>query len=150
VFNHQIETDLNDYKGTMQAHTYEGPAPIFKPSNVIRSDQEWGVRIEWQVRGPLVEWLDGEFYLHVVLESIGPGPEYDKRGVPVPTLSVPVVLDNGEKTRNYYTEIEFSPGEIEVGVYKIATTLQLYGCSDNPTPIAGFVEGKMVNIFNPK
>ena len=151
-FPFTIESDLTDYQGTMATHTFEGPGPIFSPKNVIRSDQNWGVKVDWQVTGPLVEWLDAEFRLNVYLESIGTGPEFDLPTVVVATLSMPVVVDGaGVKSRTYSQNVDIAAGTIPAGVYKIATTLHLYErATGNPTPIAGFVEGRMVNIFDPK
>lgn len=150
MFSHLIETDLNDYKGTMQARAFEGPAPIFAPKNVIRSDQEWGVKVDWEMHGALVEWLDAEFRISVFLESIGTGPEFDLAPVTVPTLSVPVTINGNGKTREYSQTITVAPGAVPPGVYKIVTCLQLFERSTgNPTPVAGFDEGRMVQIFKP-
>lgn len=145
----QLETNLNDYKGNMTAVAFEGPGPIFQPKNVIRSDQQWGIKVEWEVEGPLVEWLDANFHITAHLESIGVGPEFTLPPVQVHTLSVPV---NGgaTATRHYEQNIDIAPGDIPAGVYKLVTTLQLFeAATGNPTPVAGFVESGMVQVFNP-
>lgn len=152
MFAAKLETDLADYQGSLEAAAFEGPAPIFPPSNVIRSDQTWGIHVDWEVHGPLVEWLDAEFRVSVFLESIGTGPEYDLPPVNISTLSVPVVIDGaGNKTRTYSTNVIVAPAQVQPGIYKIATTLQLFEkATGNPTPVAGFYEGRMIHIFEPK
>jgi hypothetical protein len=152
MFAAKLETDLADYQGTLQAASFEGLGPIFPPTNVIRSDQAWGVRVDWEVHGPLVEWLDAEFRISVFLESIGTGPEYNLPQVNVSTLSIPVVVDGlGNKSRTYTQNIDVAPGQVQPGIYKIATALQLFEkATGNPTPVAGLYEGGLVHIFVPK
>lgn len=144
-----LETNMTAYTGNMTAVAFEGPGPQFLPKNVIRSDQNWGIKVDWEVEGALVDWLDATFHVTAHLESIGPGPEYTLPTIEVPTLSVP--LSGGPAAKREYSQnIDIAPGEVQAGIYKIVTTLQLYeAASGNPTPVAGFVEGGMIQIFDP-
>ena len=144
-----IETDMTAYTGNMNAFAFEGPAPIFAPKNVIRSDQDWGVKVEWEMQGPLVTWLDANFRLTVHLEGIGVAGDHSLPFVAVHTLSAP--LNAGPPASRKYEEIiDIPAGTIPPGVYKLVTTLHLYeSATNNPTPVAGFVEGGMINIFDP-
>lgn len=46
-----------------------------EPTGVIRTDQDWYVRVEWNLWGHLVHHLCGEFCICLYIECIGPGPE---------------------------------------------------------------------------
>jgi hypothetical protein len=148
----QIETDLTDYQGTLNAFTFEksGPGPQFPPSTVIRTDQDWGVQIDWTMEGPLTEWIDANFHINVYLESMGPGPEFALPPLIINTKSVPVALVGGAKQRSYSEQVLVNAGDIPAGVYRVVTTLHLFeAASGTPTPVAGFIDNGMVNLFDP-
>ena len=46
------------------------------PTNIIRTDQDWYVEVEWGITGHLVRHFCGNWHVSVALESIGPGKEY--------------------------------------------------------------------------
>src|SRR5262245_37942466 len=73
--------------GTMEASVSElgGVAP----TNIIRIDQDWLVRIKWALHGTLKSMICGKWCLHVHLESIGKGPELDLPD-PKPEIHVPL------------------------------------------------------------
>lgn len=147
MFPNAIETDLTDYQGSLEATAFE-LAPAFNPSHVIRSDQDWGVQVEWEVNGPLTQWLDAQFRISVFLERIGTGSDIDLPIVNVHTLSEP--YDPTAQSRTYKRDVNVNAGDIAPGVYKIVTCLQLFEqATGNPTPIAGLAEGRMVHIFDP-
>lgn len=143
---------LSDYQGTLEARTFEtGPGPVYTPTNVIRSDQNWGVEVNWEVHGPLATWLDAEFRISVFLESMGPGPEYSLAPVCVHTKSVPVGANaSGEAQRVYNANVDVNAGNVQNGVYKVLVVIQLFELgSGSPTPFAGFIESGMVYLFDP-
>ena len=147
MFAYPIETNLNDYQGSLEAIVFEGP-PSFAPTNVIRSDQDWGIRVSWEVHGPLAGWLDAEFRITIFLEKYGTGSDVDLAPAVIPTLSV--LYDPATQSRTYSHDVNISAGVIPNGVYKIATCLQLYELgSGNPVPIAAVVEGETVHLFDP-
>ena len=148
MFPNLFETDLTDYQGTLQAAAFEGVGPIFPPSNIVRRDQPWGIKVDWEVHGPLVNYFDAEFRIRVYLESMGPGTEYELPIEIVATLDPLFPPVAGQ--RIYTKNINIAAGTIDVGVYKIATVIHVFErSSGNPTPIAGFVEGGMVFVFDP-
>lgn len=153
TFAHLIESDTNDYQGTMEAEPVEvAPPGVLVTRHIIRKDQAWSVRVDWEVHGSLVTWLDAEFRLRAYLESMGPGTEYVLPAAPVviPTLSVPVAPVGGLPTRTYTTNINVNAAQVDEGIYKLVTVLQLFERSTgNPTPVAGFAEGPMIQIFQP-
>lgn len=157
---HQIESNLTDYRGELEAFTFElaTPGPRFTPTNVIRSDQDWGVQIDWTMTGPLSVWLDANFHLRAYLERMGPGAEVIRPSagpVVVHTKSVPLGSDPmGTAQRKYSAKIEIPhngmPDSVADGVYRLVVTLQLIEAgSGNPTPVAGFYDAGLVNIFSP-
>jgi len=46
-----------------------------EPNAIIRTDQEWGIKVRWTLKGSLAEFICGEWCLHLRLESVGPGPD---------------------------------------------------------------------------
>jgi hypothetical protein len=139
-----IESDVSVvYAGTMQAQTFEIGEVEPATSRLIRSDQEWYIEVNWRMEHTLVAWLAGEFQLKAYLESMGPGAEYAITGPTLGTLSVPLLPG---PAREYTAKIEFNPGDVSPGVYKLVTALQLYQVG-LPKPVAGFVEGPVIEIF---
>ena len=45
------------------------------PTNIIRTDQVWRVKIYWDLEGSLAEYICGEWHIRLCLKSIGKGPE---------------------------------------------------------------------------
>lgn len=154
-FAEPIESNANDYQGTMEAATYEVTPPgTIITSRIIRSDQSWGVKVDWEMHGPVAEWQDAEFRVHVLLESMGPGTEYDlpiAGPKTVATLDGSLTYPGGVATRTYTADIALSPGDVELGTYLVVTVIQMFErSSGNPTPIAGFAQGPMIQVFKPR
>ncbi|MDX1996040.1 MAG: hypothetical protein SF029_26915 [bacterium] len=153
-YAHKLETDLNDYKGSLEAISFEGPAPTFPPKNVIRKDQNWGINVNWEMFGPLANWLDGEFRVNVYLERIGTGADVDLPQAIVATLSgtESAVVANGSSviTRDYHHTVSIPAGSVAAGLYKVSVALQLFErATGNATPVAGFAHVGSVFIFDP-
>jgi hypothetical protein len=150
----QIETNLTAYTGNMSATTYEatGPGPQFAPTNVIRLDQPWGVKVKWLMTGQLTKWLNANFHLNVVLERIGPGADIALPTKVVNSLTGTVGVDGiGTPTRSYDEDIKVLAGGVPEGIYRVVTTLHLFdNLAGQPTPIAGFSDSGMISIFKPK
>ena len=146
----KIETPLAPvYEGEMEAKLFEG-APE-RERNIIRTDQDWGVTVEWEMEGILALFLNEEFRLRFFLESIGPGSEYSLPVAgPVTVGSLTGTLDPVGPSRSY-TEtitIDHTLTPIDPGTYKLTLTLQVFDTSSgSPYPIAGFVEGPIVQFY---
>jgi hypothetical protein len=137
------------YDGTMQATVFELLAPDTPvPTNHIRTTQNWGVRVNWEMTGAFTPFLIDEFRMRAALESIGPGPELSFGPVVVNTLAG--VLGAGPK-RTYVANINIPAGAVPPGVYKLVTLIQLHddGAPGNPYPIVATAEGPIVTIFQP-
>ena len=157
----EFDTNLKDYRGTMDAALYELTAPGDPiVTNLIRTDQKWGVKIDWTMKGNLAEWLNAKFHLRLCMESIGTHPEYElpQAGpVEVDTLSVPCTtetLPDGSivYSRCYSQKIEFDPANFEIagGPYKPVTLIQLYDDeADQPVSVCAAFEGAIVTFYKP-
>lgn len=139
------------YDGTMQAATFEiGNAGEFEnPTQLIDTSESWGVKVDWEMHGILAKFLHATFELRILLESIGPGAELALPAtvVEVDSLSTPWV--GGQRV--YSRNIPIPAGTVPAGAYKLVTLLQLYDHANpgaKPYPVAGMVEGPIVNFFN--
>jgi hypothetical protein len=148
----KIETPLGAiYEGEVFAGIFEGvPA---REQNIIRTDQDWGVKVDWEMKGVLALFLNEEFQVRFFLESMGPGQEY-QLPVPLPARvsTLAAVLDMTVPSRTYSETItiDHTTTPIAPGTYKLTITLQLFDSSTGtPYPVAGFVEGPMVQFYNP-
>ena len=123
-----------------------GPPNHYKKND---TDQAWGVKVDWEMHGILAKFLHATFELRILLESIGPGAELALPAtvVEVDTLSAPWV--GGQRV--YSRKITIAAGTVPAGAYKLVTLLQLYDHANpgaKPYPVAGMVEGPIVNFFN--
>lgn len=145
-----LETNMTSYSGSMQAHTFEatGPGPAYPPTNVIRTDQPWGIKVDWEMTGALVTWLNADFQIKVVLERMGPGADTALPPVNVNTLTG--ALNPAIPSRSYSYNVMVAPGATAEGVYRVVVLLHLFDDTTGyPTPIAGFADSGYVDIFKP-
>lgn len=96
------------------------------PTSIIRDDQDWFVDVEWEMTGGLIHHFCGEWCVSVVLESVGPGKDYQ---IPTPAARIPMEPCGDGK---YKYRINVRAGEIESRdhdgtLYLVAVTL---GSSD--------------------
>jgi hypothetical protein len=77
------------------------------PTSIIHTNQNWYVDVEWQMTGHLIRHFCGDWYVSVVLESIGPGKEYQ---FPDPPAKVPMEPCGDGK---YRYRINVAAGEVE-------------------------------------
>ncbi len=142
------------YNGTMDGYVFELAEPgLPVTTNLIRTTQDWGVKVKWTMTGPLASFLEAEFHLKVFLESIGPGNEYSlpPADVIVNTLSVPLTFPGGVPTREYAVDIPIPAGTVEPHPYKIVAFLQLFSCcpGNRKYPVAGMYELPITDVFEP-
>ncbi|KPV51130.1 hypothetical protein SE17_22980 [Kouleothrix aurantiaca] len=134
-------------KGTIAADVYElgGVAP----TNIIRIDEAWKVSIDWELIGSLKSMVCGTWCLHLHLESIGKGEELDLFDG---SREVHVKLDpcgNGQ----YHYDFTVPAGTVKPEhcstPYKLVTTLTYLNECGRPGPMAGFVEGQILQFYDP-
>ena len=145
-----LETNMTSYSGSLDAYAFEatGPGPAYPPTNIIRTDQPWGVTVRWEMDGALVVWLNAAFQIQVVLERMGPGPDYALPSVSVNSLAG--VLTAMPPKRDYSVNVNVAPGAVQPGIYRVVVALHLFDDgTGNPTPIAGFADCGFIDIFQP-
>ncbi len=151
-----FESGISDYLGDVKAVIFEGtPVVPIPPNNIVRTNEQWGVHIEWTMSGAnraAIEAIapNAEFRLQVFLERIGPGAEI--------TLPVPNATENilggavGPAGRTYTRDLQFGAGSVPDGTYHLTTMVQLFNApapAGTPQPAAGFIELPMVLFYNP-
>lgn len=112
-----------------------GVAPI----NNIRSDQDWGVEVDWYLEGWILnsaffQFL-GEWTVTLYLESMGPGVEYEFST----TVPVSVFAPVAPNRRDYTATVALSAGDVVPGTYKGVVAIT-YAAGGTPGPIAGHTE----------
>ena len=115
-----------------------------KPAFIIRTDQEWGVKVRWQLKGSLAEFICGDWCVHLRMESMGPGHELKF----TPSKRIPLnPCGNGE----YEFTFRIKPGQIKDAhcsiPYKPVVTVTYYTACDRPGPMAGFVELPILQFY---
>jgi len=116
------------------------------PTNIVRVDQDWGVKVHWDLKGSLAPFICGEWCLHLRLESLGPGPEImfsAKRRIPL----------NPCGRGRYDFDLRVKRGKIRGDhcsiPYKPVVTITYYTACHKPGPIAGFVELPIMQFYDP-
>ena len=117
------------------------------PMTVIRADQEWAVRVRFDTSGDLSEVLTGTWHVGVFIESIGPGLEAE-----IALLHTPLTPAAG--TVNYSVDAIIPANSITVPdhqtmPFKLVTTVSYIQPDGKPGPMAGFLEGPIVQLYNP-
>lgn len=110
-----------------------------QPANTIISMQDdWHMRVEWQVHGMLVGSIGGTWQIRAYLESIGPGNE-----VVLVNRNVPMTGQN-----NYSETFIIGPNVPNVeGPYKIVVVLTSTNLLGLPAPFAAYEEVPMLQFF---
>lgn len=126
-------------KGTCEV--FENTPPGSTPTQIIRTDQSWGVRFKWETCGALNHIMCGKWQLRILLEEMGCGESC----VPDPYSKAEVPFVCGPHC--YEHTITVPARQVKAGVYKIVATITMVGPCGVPGPIAGFCEGQMLQFF---
>ena len=119
------------------------------PSTIIRANQNWSVRVNWQTTGIATGMISGTWHLHAYLESIGPGVDlnlFDPNDLNIP-------LTPGPSPVNYSAQIDVPANTVVAPhsgiIYKLVLTLTYVEPGGAPGPMAAFVEGPVLQFYNP-
>ena len=142
----EVSGDPNLLSGYISADVYEIGG--VSPTNIIRTDQDWLVRLNWALEGSLKSMICGNWCIHVHLESIGKGVELS---LPDPYREVQVPLDpcgNGQ----YYYDFVVKAGTVKPEhcstPFKLVSTITYENACGLPGPMAGFVEGSILQFYD--
>jgi len=135
-------------EGHMKAEVLENGKPS---NNIIRTDQNWTVRVHWELEGALVPCICGYWCLSLFLESIGPGREFQ---FPLPHQEdIRIPLDpcgNGQ----YWYDIVVPAHTIrdtDCSIpYKAVVALTYLDYCERPGPMAGFCELPILQFYTDK
>lgn len=118
------------------------------PVTIIRADEDFQVHVKWTLKGHLTEFVCGFWCVSVFLESIGPGPEIR---YPEPPLEVRLMPCPGDNTYEVWVQIPANTLSIAdcSTPYKLVTTVTYLTEKRNPGPMAGFVEGPLLQFYIP-
>jgi len=134
---------------TAVPHEHPAPGvPLAAPTTIIRTDQSWAVQVSWENTGLATGMIDGKWHLHVFAESMGQGVEktltdpndhiFPLQPGPAPTYS-----------RHFHVPAGSLPaGPTGVTLYKIVTSLTYIDAAGNRGPIAAYVEGPIIQIYD--
>ena len=109
------------------------------PTNIIRTNEAWGVVFKWTTSGPYNHLMAGHWHLDCFLEKWGPGEAGALPGTTVAFVSAP---------HSYSETLTFpAVGNAKEGSYKISTRLKLHGPLSVPGPVICMAEGPMIDFY---
>ena len=144
----------------MTEGTFEPQSPMFvtgkiaaevvdtgqNPSTIIRVGELWYVHVTWSMVGPWVPTINGTWYVSVLEESMGQGPEGSLvNAESVPVNSVP--LGTNPFSRSYDQYFPIPSTALPAGAFKLVTVLTIKDSNGFPVPMAAFCEGPIVQIY---
>jgi hypothetical protein len=125
--------------------------------NIIRTDQDWGVDLQWEMTGYEAHYGIGIWLATIFLESMGPGREY---ALPSPG---PVKIANKEgswdmtKAARVFSlipdklplKVDHTIDPIDPGTYRLTVAIQYFNFINEPESVAGFMDGPMLQFYKP-
>ncbi|WP_374689496.1 hypothetical protein [Promineifilum sp.] len=129
---------LLDITGTA---TVEDPNGLTPPATIIQLNDAWRVRVNWVLSGGFAPLLNGDFHVNVYAESIGSAFE----GQLGTQQDVPVV---GAGAYTAVVDVPAAPAStLTPGAYRLVTLITHTDLAANPTEIAAFEEGQIVQLY---
>ena len=142
------------FAGTITAtvHEHTGPGdPPAPPTTIIRTNNPWAINISWQTTGLGTGMITGNWHLHVFLESIGPGPDLDLVDLAPGDHVIP--LTPGLPPVDYFVHFDVPAGRVSAPaagrLYKLVVSLTYIESTGSPGPMAAYVEGPVLQFYNP-
>ena len=131
--------DVSDITATVRE--YQG----IPPTTIIRTDQPWDVLVKWTTSGVLTGWIAGKWDLHLYLESMGPGDDYE--------LTDPneheMPLTPGVSPISYEYHPDVKGGVVSPGQYSLVFTVRYINASGKPDQMAGHWIGPILQFYKP-
>lgn len=120
-----------------------------KPTTIIRTNQDWFVSVEWDTVGMLTGLIGGTWHLHIYLESMGPGQDYELFDKSASPAEHDIPLKPGPAPIHYHLHPDIAPSSVEPGAYKLVVTATYTDLANDPFPMAGYWEGPIVQFIKP-
>jgi hypothetical protein len=118
--------------------------PGDSPTVIIDDDLEWKIRVTWKAVGAAVAWKTGKVTVDAFVESMGPGVEKQLTSA---------FVDIKKSKVDYEAMITVAAGDVAIPAgqssiaVKLTTTLTAKDLGGNVIPMAGFVEGPILQFF---
>jgi hypothetical protein len=139
--NHPLAGSL---KGGVTAYITEVDG--VDPTVIIEADKAFKVHLNWWLDGALTPYVCGKWCIHLFLESIGPGPE-----LKLPEHAIEIPLDPCPGRNDYAAWIVVPANTIKpehcAVPYKMVATVTYRTPKDKPGPMAGFVDGPVLQFY---
>jgi hypothetical protein len=134
------EEDLSNFELSGTCTVWETAPEI--ASNIINTNQDWGVIFDWKTSGSMAGSLSGTWTVWVYLERMGP-----LEGPNVPSEDEPFVA--ASSAHNYSKTIKIAKNTVPVGLYKLTTAVTMRGPNPDqiPTPIAMLGDGPLIQVY---
>lgn len=127
-------------------HAFTTQADSVEPITILEADKDFKVHVHWYLEGNLTPFVCGTWCVSVFLESIGPGPE-----LKLPAEPIRIELEPCPGRNEYSAWVLVPAGTIRSEhcsvPYKLVTTVTYRTPKDRPGPMAGFVEGPVVQFY---
>jgi plastocyanin len=132
--------------GSIKSSVYEKDYPQGEHDSktIIACDEEWYVKIEWDLWGGFLHHLCGYFCVCVFLESIGPGDDYKiccKEWIPMDPCG----------TGHYEVICKIDPCSVNCGdcgqLYEVGVTLTSFDSCKKPGHIAAYCKGPTLMFY---
>jgi hypothetical protein len=136
---------------------------VFKPNQIIRTDHDWRITVDWQLVGTLLAstffTIPGKWVVTAYLEGWGKNADEkelssDVAGIVVdpPMITVPANPPAIPEPEWRYSATFSIPkaNTLKAGPYRLAVTITYQDENGKPGPMAGFIEiADMVQIYVP-
>lgn len=142
-----------DLSGSIKTSVYRKDFPEDVPDTIIACDEDWYVKVEWDLSGKLLHHLCGYFCVCVYLERIGPGDDLklDCDEDDKPCIKKIAMVPCGD---GHYEVICKRPrGGIDCDdcgtLYLVAVTLTTFDLCENPGHIRAYCKGPTLMFYQP-
>lgn len=147
----EIDPFAVDLTGSMKIGVYRRATPADVPDTVMTCDDDWYVKVEWDLAGRLMHHLCGYFCVCVYLERIGPGPDLklDCDGDGSPCLTKIPIVPCGDG--HYEVKCDRPKEGIECEpcgtLYSVAVTLVSLDMCEDPGHIRAYCKGPTLFFY---
>jgi hypothetical protein len=151
--------DFPEMKWTGDITAFTTQDPDINPNTVLDIDQDWKLKVEWNVTGPSAGLItNGTWHIFVKIESLG--PEEEKILLDIDKLASDKLPISNWNDMRYSHEVTVKarnpdgnpPLDNRVnqeGVYKLVVVLSYTdGYYNKPRKLTGFLEGPVLQFYH--